>query len=167
MLAASLAASLAATVPASAATQPSTATRGSATGPVARVEARSSNLLAVGVVQGDRMTVRLSRVVDNAPVDNAVVAVMLRGTTHPAVAETDGSYSFQSSDLSLPGPASIELLVTLGNTREELKGTLEVTGPTDQSENRNTSRQLGWWVLNFAVCLGFLWLWSRRKSTHT
>ena len=32
-----------------------------------RVEARSADLLAVGTVQGDRMTVHLSRIVDNAP----------------------------------------------------------------------------------------------------
>lgn len=129
-----------------------------------RVEARSSDLLAVGVVQGDRMTVRLSRILDNAPVANASLAVMLRGATHSTVAQTDGSYSFQSSDLSLPGPASIAFLVTLDHTPEELKGTLEGADPA-AADARGSSRQIGWWVLNFAVCIGFLWLWSRRKST--
>jgi hypothetical protein len=132
-----------------------------------RIEARSSDLLAVGVVRGDRMAIRLSRLVDNAPVGDAVVAVMLRGTTHPAVAESDGSYSFESSELALPGPASIEILVTAGNTREELKGTLDVARPSGQADNRGSSRQIGWWVLNFAVCIGFLWLWTRRKSADT
>jgi hypothetical protein len=132
--------------------------------PRARVEARSADVLAVGTVQGDRMVVHLSRIVDNAPLGNATLAVMLRGTTHPAVAEADGSYSIQTPDLNLPGPAAIEFLVTLGDKREELTGTLEATG-TEPSGDRNSSRQLGWWVLNFAVCIGFLWLWSRRKST--
>ena len=139
----------------------------SAGGPRARVEARSSDLLAVGVVQGDRMAVHLSRIVDNAPVGNAVVAVMLRGTTHATVAESDGSYSFESPDLGLPGPASIEFLVTAGNTREELKGTLDIAQPAGQSDDRGSSRQIGWWVLNFVVCIGFLWLWTRRKSADT
>jgi hypothetical protein len=131
--------------------------------PSARVEARSPDLLAVGTVQGDRMAVHLSRILDNAPVGNAGLAVMLRGTTHPAVAEADGSYSIQTPDLKLPGPASIEFLVTVGDKREELKGTLMATG-AEPTGDKNSSRQLGWWVLNFAVCIGFLWLWSRRKS---
>lgn len=132
--------------------------------PSARVEARSPDLLAVGTVQGDRMAVHLSRILDNAPVGNAGLAVMLRGTTHPAVAEADGSYSIQTPDLKLPGPASIEFLVTVGDKREELKGTLAAAG-ADPPGDKNSSRQLGWWVLNFAVCIGFLWLWSRRKSS--
>jgi hypothetical protein len=130
--------------------------------PRARVEARSPDLLAVGTVQGDRMAVHLSRIVDNAPVGNAALAVMLRGTTHPAVAEADGSYSIQTPDLKLPGPAAIEFLVTLGGKREQLNGTLAAAG-AEPTGDRNSSRQLGWWVLNFAVCIGFLWLWSRRK----
>jgi hypothetical protein len=135
--------------------------------PSARVEARSSDLLAVGTVQGDRMAVHVSRILDNAPVGNATVAVMLRGATHTAVAEADGSYSIQTPDLNLPGPATIEFLVTRGETREELKGTLEAAGGgSAPSEDRGSSRQLGWWVLNFAVCIGFLWLWSRRKSAE-
>ena len=133
--------------------------------PRARVEARSPDLLAVGTVQGDRMAVHLSRIVDNAPLGNAALAVMLRGTTHPAVAEADGSYSIQTPDLNLPGPAAIEFLVTLGDKREELTGTLAAIG-AESSGDRNSSRQLGWWVLNFGVCIGFLWLWSRRKSVE-
>jgi hypothetical protein len=135
-----------------------------ATAPRARVEARSADLLAVGSVQGDRMTVHLSRIVDNSPVGNAMVAVMLRGATHPAVAEADGGYSVETPDLKLPGPASVEFLVTEGDKREELKGTLVLLGEPAQTDDRGSSRQLGWWVLNFAVCIGFLWLWSRRKS---
>jgi len=133
-------------------------------GPRSRVEARSSDLLAVGTVQADRMAIHLSRIIDNAPVGNAVVAVMLRGTTHPAVAESDGSYAVQTPDLGLPGPASVEFLVTLGDKREELKGMLAEAGSAAQPSDKGSSRQLGWWVLNFAVCIGFLWLWSRRKS---
>jgi hypothetical protein len=161
--AAALAAILLASLLAAAATS---APAGAAAPPAqARVEARSTDLLAVGSVQGNRMTVRLSRIADNAPVGNAAIAVMLRGATHPAVAEADGSYSVETPDLTLPGPASVEFLVTLSGIREELKGTLASVGSTGQSDDKGTSRQLGWWVLNFAVCIGFLWLWSRRKSS--
>ena len=130
-----------------------------------RVEARSADLLAVGVVHGDRMSIRLSRLVDNAPVPDAAVAVILRGVTHPATAETDGSYTLQTQDLTLPGAAAIEFQIAQAAARQSLKGTLQVAAAAGQSEDRNAARQLWWWVLNFAVCIAFLWLFSRRRKS--
>jgi hypothetical protein len=31
-------------------------------------------------------------------------------------------------------------------------------------QDKNTARQLWWWVLNFGVCIGFLYLISRRRK---
>ena len=45
----------------------------------ARIEARSADLLVVGLVQGDAMTINVSRLLDNAPVHDATVAVAFRG----------------------------------------------------------------------------------------
>jgi hypothetical protein len=129
-----------------------------------RVEARSESLLAVGIVRADRMSIRVTRVADNAPVSDAVLTVLLRGVAHPTVAEADGSYTLQTDDLSLPGPASLEFQVTQGTTRQALKGTLLVAGGTKPDE-KNAARQLWWWVLNFAVCIGFLLLLSRRRKS--
>lgn len=130
-----------------------------------RVEARSADLLAVGLVRGDRMTLRLSRIIDNAPVADAVVTVVLRGVAHPTTAETDGSYTLQTPDLKLPGAAAIDIQVVQAASRQSLKGTLQVAAADDSSEDKNNARQLWWWVLNFAVCIGFLWLISRRRKT--
>jgi hypothetical protein len=129
-----------------------------------RIEARSNDLLAVGLVHGDKMILHLSRTIDNSPLQDAMVNVVLRGATHPAVAQTDGSYSLQTPDLSLPGAAAVELQITAGALRESLKGTLDVAGTAAKQEGSNNARQLWWWVLNFAVCIGFLWLFSRRKK---
>jgi hypothetical protein len=138
---------------------------GSAQPPAApRVEARSADLLAVGVVHGDRMSIRLSRLLDNAPVANAAVTVVLRGVTHPATAETDGSYTVQTPDLTLPGSAAVDFQIAQAAARQSLKGTLQVAAAEGQSEDRNSARQLWWWVLNFAVCIAFLWLFSRRRK---
>jgi hypothetical protein len=130
-----------------------------------RIEARSAELLAVGLVQGDRMSIHLTRLIDNAPVRDAAVTVVLRGGAHPAVAETDGSFTLTTKDLALPGQAAVEFQVVQGAASETLKGTLQVHGDGAQSEDRNSARQLWWWVLNFAVCIGFLWLYSRRRKT--
>jgi hypothetical protein len=132
---------------------------------VSRVEARSADLLAVGLVRADRMSIHLSRLVDNAPVRDAGVTVMLRGTSHPTIAEADGSYSLQTPDLTLPGAVAVEFQVAQGGGRQSLKGMLQIESGAAQPEDRNSARQLGWWVLNFAVCIGFLWLISRRRKS--
>ena len=130
----------------------------------ARIEARSADLLAVGVVHGVRMSIQLSRVIDNAPVREAAVTVVLRGAAHPATAEADGSFTLETNDLALPGAAAVEFQVAQAAARVTLKGTLQIAHSAGQAENKNSARQLGWWVLNFAVCIGFLWLYSRRRK---
>jgi hypothetical protein len=136
-----------------------------ASGEPVRIEARSADLLAVGLVHDDRMTIHLSRLLDNAPVRDAAVTVALRGATYPATAEADGSFTLQSKDLTLPGKAAVEFQVAQAAVRETLKGTLQVAGGAGQSNDKNSARQLWWWVLNFAVCIGFLWLISRRRKS--
>jgi hypothetical protein len=132
--------------------------------PAPRIEARSANLLAVGIVHGDRMSIHLSRLVDNAPVSGAVLTVLLRGVVHPTVAEADGSYTLQTKDLDVPGSASVEFQVMQGQARDDLKGELLVAAGPTKAEDKNSARQLWWWVLNFAVCIGFLMLISRRRK---
>ena len=132
--------------------------------PSPRVEARSADLLAVGLVHDDRLSIHLSRLIDNAPVRDAVVTVVLRGVARPTIAETDGSYTLQTQDLTLPGAAAVDIQVSQASGRESLKGTLQINAGPGQPENKNTARQLWWWVLNFAVCIGFLWLFSRRRK---
>ncbi len=132
--------------------------------PAPRVEARSADLLAVGVVHDDRMAIHLSRLADNAPVHDAVLTVVLRGVVHPTVAEADGSYTLQTKDLTLPGAAAVLFQVADGGALEEMKGALEVSAAGAKHEDKNSARQLGWWVLNFGVCIGFLMLLSRRRK---
>ncbi len=129
-----------------------------------RVEARSASFLAVGVVREDVLNVHITQLADNAPVRNARVTVNLRGNTESATAQVDGSYSLQTPDLRLQGPAAIEFYVTRGEIKERLHGTLETPGESDNGSNKNSARQLGWWVLNFGVCIGILVLFSRRKA---
>jgi hypothetical protein len=142
--------------------QPAASTSATAAAP-ARVEARSAQLLAVGTVQGERMTIHLSRLEDNAPLRDAEVALVLRGATHPATALPDGGYAVATPDLALPGAAAVRIEVTSSGTRQDLAGTLQPAAARESIEDKGSSRQLGWWVLNFAVCIGFLWLWQRRK----
>jgi hypothetical protein len=133
-------------------------------GAVHRIEARSASFLAVGLAQNDRMIIHLSSAVDNAPVRDAAVTVILRGASHSATAETDGSYELRTPDLELPGDAAVEMRVAQGSVQENLRGTLQIPAGEDKPEDKNSARQLGWWVLNFTVCIGFLWLISRRRK---
>ncbi len=128
-----------------------------------RVEARSASYLVVGIVQGGSMNIHLSRVLDNAPVRDAVVDVAFRGASHPAVAQVDGSYAIESKELAVTGPVAVDFRVKAGGAEEKLSGTLDVGGGGGADE-RGTWRNLAWWVLNFGVCIGFLLLWSNRRK---
>lgn len=132
--------------------------------PAPRVEARSEHFLAVGVVQGERMSIHVSRVSDNSPLHDAVVGVVLRGAAHPTLAEADGSYTLTDKDLSLPGSAAVVFEVEEGGVHETLKGSLSVAAASGVDSASGTTRQNLWWLLNFAACGGFLWLLSRRKK---
>ncbi len=128
------------------------------------MEARSSDLLAVGVVHDETMSIHVSRLTDNAPVRDAAISVVLRGTVHAATAQADGSYSIRTKDLRLPGAAAVDFEIDLGSAKQSLKGTLDNAAAAGQEDDRNSSRQLWWWVLNFAVCGAALWLFSQRRK---
>ena len=128
------------------------------------MEARSNDLLAVGVVHDDKMIIHVSRLADNAPVRDAAVTVLLRGTVHPTIAEADGSYFLQTQDLALPGSAAVNFQIDQGSTKESLRGTLDIGSQPGPLDDKNSSRQLWWWVLNFAVCGAAVWLFSRRRK---
>jgi hypothetical protein len=131
---------------------------------VSRIEARSADLLAVGVVHGDRMSIHISRLSDNAPVHDAVLTVLLRGVTHPTVAEADGSYALQTPELAIPGTAAVVFdVVETGGKEVGLTGEISVANGV-ATDDKSSARQLGWWILNFAVCIGFLMLLSRRRK---
>jgi hypothetical protein len=134
------------------------------TAAISRIEARSNELLAVGVARDGKMIIHISRLADNAPVRDAVVTVILRGTVHPTTAEADGSYSLQTQDLALPGAAVVDIQIVQGTARSSLRGTLDAGSPSGPLDDKNSSRQLWWWVLNFAVCGAAVWLFSRRRK---
>ena len=130
-----------------------------------RVEARSPDLLAVALVQGDRMSIHLSRLLDNAPLRDAVVTVVLRGIAHPTVAQADGSYALTAEDLTLPGAAAVEFQVAQSQLHENLHGVLQAASRAAAPAEKSNARQMWWWALNFGVCIGFLVLFSRRRKS--
>ena len=131
-----------------------------------RIEARSAHYLLVALVEGEAMHLHISRRLDNTPVADAVVTVQLRGKTYATTADVDGGYSFDSADLQLAGSAAIVFKVAAGGINETLNGVINQTGPAHAAANSGGARQLGWWVLNFAVCIGFLVLIARRGKRN-
>ncbi len=135
-------------------------------GAPARIEARSADLLVVGVLQGGTLSIHVSRLLDNSPVRDASVAVAFRGAAYPTVAQVDGGYSLASRELAVPGTTAMEFRVNAGGTEERIPGTLQVAAENDGGSDGGSGslRQAGWWILNFAVCGGFLVLLARRKK---
>ena len=98
---------------------------------------------------------------------DAAITVVLRGTAHSVTArKPTEAYSLQTKDplTLLPGAAAVEFQVSQGAAHQSLKGTLDIARAAGQPNDKNNARQLWWWVLNFAVCFGVLWLISRRRK---
>jgi len=106
----------------------------------------------------------VSRALDNAAVRDASVSMVLRGATHPATAAVDGGYAITATDLGIPGSAAVEFKIAAGDRQESLRGTLDIGPPGAKPGDLSNLRQMGWWVLNFGVCIGFLMLVARRRK---
>jgi hypothetical protein len=130
----------------------------------ARVELRSKDFLVVGVLHGETLDVHVSRALDNAAVRDAAVSLVLRGSTYPATAAVDGGYAITAKDLAIPGSAAVVLRVVAAGREESLHGTLDIGPGGPKDADQNNLRQMGWWVLNFGVCIGFLMLIARRRK---
>ncbi len=130
----------------------------------ARLEAHSTHYFVVALVRGDTMNIHVSRLLDNAAVRDAAVVATIRGSSYPATAQADGGYSVTAKELSLPGSAEIDLVVNRGTDREHLPLMLKNAQPAPKADDKNSVRQIGWWILNFAVCIGFLMLVARRRK---
>ncbi|MDE2304683.1 MAG: hypothetical protein KGL34_03930 [Gammaproteobacteria bacterium] len=137
---------------------------GSPSPPEARIEARSATYRLVGVLNGEVLDLHLSRRLDNAPVADAVVGATFRGRTMSAIASVDGGYRLDSPELALPGPTAIAFEVTVAGRSERLDGIMRRPQAASGAENNGGVRQFGWWVLNFSVGFGFLWLIARRRK---
>jgi hypothetical protein len=140
----------------------SVATLASAATPPARVVAASADYRIVGLLRGDTLSLHVSRVLDGAPMTDAAVSVEFRGRSYPATATVDGGYSISTPQLAISGPTAFAFEIRAGNTTQTLRGVL--TGSAKTRSGHGRVRQLGWWVLNFSVCIGFLALLSRRRK---
>ncbi len=129
----------------------------------ARIVARSPDYRLVGLLRGETMSLRVSRTLDDAPVTNATVVAEFRGRSYPATSTVDGGYAFSAPDLGVPGAAAFAFRIAVAGRVETLRGTLQPSARKADSGHGRV-RQLGWWVLNFSVCIGFLWLLARRRK---
>lgn len=132
--------------------------------PEARIEARSTTYLLVGLVHGESMSVHVSRLLDNTPVRDAQVTMLLRGREYPATAQVDGGYTVTAKELALPGSAAVEFRIARSAVQETLRATLQTSEGTSKDDDKSGIRQYAWWILNFGICIGALMLYSRRSK---
>lgn len=128
----------------------------------ARIVAQSTSYRLVGLLRGDALRLRVSRALDGTPVTDAAVTVEFRGRSYPATATVDGGYGIRTPQLAVSGPTAFAFEIRAGNETQVLRGVLTGFAKTRSSHGR--VRQLGWWILNFSVCIGFLALLSRRRK---
>jgi len=112
------------------------------------------------------VTLRLRRIPGDAPLAVTTLAVSIDGSSVPATARVDGTWS-------VPWPAgqqhagTIEVVVTHDDVREVLSGTLPpgvAGGSAGGSGMLRSHKQMAWWILNIAVVLIAAIAISRRLS---
>jgi hypothetical protein len=94
-----------------------------------RVEAASTDVELLGIVEGSRLVVHVDRFETNAPIDGAKLSLERNGTSYDGKPIGEGAYLFELPWLSTPG--SHELLFTLvaADLSDLLTGTLEIPEP--------------------------------------
>jgi hypothetical protein len=133
--------------------------------PEARIEARSTTYLLVGLVHGESMSVHVSRLLDNSQVRDAHVTMLLRGREYPATAQIDGGYAMTAKELALPGSAVVEFRIAQSAVQETLRATLQTPAGLLKADDKSGIRQYAWWILNFGICIGALMLYNRRSKS--
>jgi len=134
---------------------------------VARVEAQSDLFEIVGVVQNGAMTLFLDRYATNDPVADAKIDIEAGSVKGPAQANPDGTYTFKSAALTLPGQLPVTFMIVAGSDSDLLAGELVIADPVAARAHANDGplRKRWWWVAGALLLLAgtaFAW-WSRRQ----
>lgn len=129
-----------------------------------RFEAHSDLFEAVGVLEGDHLSLFVDRFADNAPVLKAKVelesgATKAVGEFH----EEHGDYGFAAGSFTKPGNYPITLTVTAGDEVDVLAANLVVTGEHAGHEHEESSllKQAGLWAVGLAILAALAWTTRR------
>ena len=136
-----------------------------------RFEAHSDLFEAVGVLEGDHLSVFVDRFADNAPVLKATVElesgdIKAVGEFH----EEHGDYSFAAASFNKPGSYPITLTITSGDEVDVLAGNLVVPDEhTSHGHDESTLfNQAGLWALALVILAALVWtarLLIKRRNT--
>lgn len=131
-----------------------------------RFEAHSQHYEAVGLLQGDELSVMVDRYATNEPVLDAQVA--LKSGTIKSVGQfhaDHGDYSFSSQPFAKPGTYPIALTIRNGDHNETLSGELVVPATEANHAHADGTPLWVWWSLGIgALLLAALALGLRMRS---
>jgi len=107
-------------------------------GAAPRVEAQSEQFEIVGILgAGGTLTLYLDRFSDNAPVDQAEIAVTLADRETKAERVGEGVYRLRLPALETPGGYDLTFSVTAGNEMDLLTGSFDVPAPVEADADKH------------------------------
>jgi hypothetical protein len=144
-----------------------------AAGPASpRFEAHSDLFEAVGVLEGEELSVFIDRFADNVPVLKAKVELESGSTkVFGQFHEDHGDFSFASAPFRKPGSYPITLTITAGEEIDILAGNLVIADEHaghDHDESSHLLERFGLGALGLIALGGLAWgtrRWQKRRST--
>jgi cobalt-zinc-cadmium efflux system membrane fusion protein len=138
---------------------------GAPAGAMPRFSAASEVFEAVGILEGNVLTVYLDRFTDNAPVRNAMLEMEIAGTAVPLKSTGDGQFTALLKEAPSPGRHAVVLTVKAGEDTNLLAAELEVH--SDASSPAHTQNRRLYVIAaaaGAALVLGFIFLALRRRG---
>lgn len=94
-----------------------------------RVEAASTDVELLGIVEGSRLVVHVDRFETNEPIDGAKLSLERNGTSFDGKPIGEGAYLFELPWLATPGLHELLFTLVAGDLSDLLTGTLEIPEP--------------------------------------
>lgn len=127
-----------------------------------RFEAHSDLFEAVGILEGNTLSLFIDRYADNAPVFDATAElesgeVKATGDFH----EEHGDYSFDGASFANPGSYPITLTITAGDEIDILAANLVIPEEAHHSDEAHLERPVIWGIAALILLLALAWIASR------
>ena len=134
--------------------------------PAAGVPVAHSALLTLDATSTDQgLALHIKHAGNQIPIDGRDVTVSVDGKNVPVTAEPEGTFLLSSKDLDDgDAPRQIDVTVAHDGIREILTGKITLPKTGGAADLLSSHKQMAWWILNIAIVLVAVTMFSRRGS---
>ena len=125
-----------------------------------------SALLTLDATPTDQgLALHIKHAGNQIPIDGRDVTVSVDGKNVPVTAEPEGTFLLASKDLDDgDGPRQFDITVAHDGIREILTGKITLPKTGSSLDLLSSHKQMAWWILNIAIVLVAVTMFSRRSA---